>query len=80
VTLLEDLVDENKRFERLDLIGENGLPAGVVRARLGPGRRMRRAASTYTLMPCQKLWELLWSHVYTMQARTCFPTRGKRAT
>jgi hypothetical protein len=28
---------------------------------------------TYTFMPCQKLCELLWSHVYTMHARTCFP-------
>jgi hypothetical protein len=28
---------------------------------------------TYTFIPCQKLWELLWSHVYTMHARTCFP-------
>lgn len=24
-------------------------------------------------MPCQKDAELLWSHVYTIQARTCFP-------
>jgi hypothetical protein len=28
---------------------------------------------TYTFMPCQNEAELLWSHVYTMHARTCLP-------
>jgi hypothetical protein len=37
------------------------------------GLNMWRTGKTYTFMPDQKLAELLWSHVYTMHARTCFP-------
>lgn len=32
---------------------------------------------TYTFMPAQKAVEDLWSHVYTMQLRTCFPDEAK---
>lgn len=77
VALLKNLVDRDERLERLDLIGEDRLP--TTRTHTGqpyaPAQfHPIRNWNTYTFMPAQKAADDLWSHVYTMQLRTCFPT------
>jgi hypothetical protein len=68
VSFLKHFVDCYESLEGLDLVCEDRLP---VRRVLEESGRKERAVEAYTLMPAQKAWEDLWSHVYTMQARTC---------
>jgi len=68
-------VNGDEGLERLHLICEDRLPVGAISGTrpekmLGEGQE---TAVTHTFMPCQNEAELLWSHVYTMHARTCFP-------
>lgn len=65
---LEDFVYSNQSLISLDLIGKNGLAAKQHRQRISP----TSVIFTYTFIPAQKAWEDRWSHVYTMQLRTCF--------
>lgn len=77
VAFLENLVDGNKGLERLDLVGQDRLPVGVISMSAQVHSHFlvspKYSASTYTFMPAQKAADDLWSHVYTMQLRTCLP-------
>jgi hypothetical protein len=69
VALLQDFVDGDEGFEGLHFVREDWLP----RASDQLWQLSEEIKPTYTFMACQKDPEFLWSHVYTMAARTCFP-------
>ena len=84
VALLENFVDRDERLERLDLVGEDRLPArrkhtsqSYTSGYLPHSSSPSAPQNTYTFMPAQKAADDLWSHVYTMQLRTCLPTTTK---
>lgn len=84
VALLENFVDRDERLERLDLVGEDRLPAtrkhtsqSYTPADIPYSSTSSAPQNTYTFMPAQKAADDLWSHVYTMQLRTCLPTTIK---
>lgn len=86
VALLQNLVDRDERLERLNLVGEDRLPTTRkdtcqpnTPEATSPSHSLPSATqNTYTFMPAQKAADDLWSHVYTMQLRTCFPTNHQR--
>lgn len=71
MAFLKDFMDCNQSLEGLDFIGEYGLPKKFWIS----WDRLILCGLTYTFIPCQNDPEFLWSHVYTMQLRTCFPGR-----
>lgn len=67
VALLENLVYCDQGLERLDLVGEDGLPmkneAVSAISRTIPLTTSFRYSKTYTFIPAQKAADDLWSHV-----------------
>jgi hypothetical protein len=66
VALLKNLVYRDQGLERLDLVGEDGLP--VKNEAVSAIMRMPHSMpvgypKTYTFMPAQKAADDLWSHV-----------------
>lgn len=59
VSFLQHFMYCDDGFERLDLVGKNGLSVQVMSA----NQYGRRDKDTYTFMPAQKASEDLWSHV-----------------
>ena len=74
VSFLQNLVYCDKRFIGLDFVGEDRLARGCRGGSASiRGRGGFIPTATYTFIPAQKAAEDLWSHVYTMQLRTCLP-------
>lgn len=72
MSLLQNFMYCNKGLECLDLVCLNRLPD--IRKTIGVSTDLRACRqSTHTFMLAQKEREDLWSHVYTIAARTCLP-------
>lgn len=67
MTFLKNLVNRDKRLERLNLVGKNRLPVTKGRMSVSVSNTFVAIRSTqlmtYTFMPAQKAADDLWSHV-----------------
>lgn len=67
MAFLKNLVDGDERLERLDLVGEDGLPAMNENTSVPVSNNSFATSGaqvmTYTFMPAQKAADDLWSHV-----------------
>jgi len=74
MTFLQHFVYCDQSLERLNLVGQDGLAEHMASQYEQTPALVGK--DTHTFIPAQKDWEDLWSHVYTMQLRTCFPRKA----